>query len=598
MCGITAVIAKDGQNVQPEIMQKMTDAIFHRGPDDEGFFFGQGFALGHRRLSIIDLTPKGRQPLSYKDHRIIYNGEVYNFQEIRSELMEAGYAFESETDTEVILAAYDFWGEKCVVHFNGMWAFIIHDIKKNILFASRDRFGIKPLYWRASKDYFAMVSEVKQLTFLPDWEAKLNKKRAFDFLSLGYHIHTNETLFEGVFALPPGQNMVYDLSENKYTFQNYYELAQIKVDKEMTFAKAKEQFINIFEDAIKLRMIADVKIGSALSGGLDSSSIVCKMAGWSNSVETVSACFAQADYDERQWMDAVVKKTGVKSHQTFPDLDDFIKELDQMTWYHDEPIVWPALFTQYEVFRKAQEQGIVVMLDGQGADEVLAGYPKFYKPYFKNLLKESPIRAARELISFFKLHSISPKQAFQKAAAYAKKGKEKIAWIDDDFAQASYQRNPESTVREVSLNLISEVGLPALLHYEDRNSMAFSVESRLPFLDYRLVELLIKMPDKFKIKNAKRKYILRESLKGVLPDEVYRRYDKMGYETPFEEWMKKNSDFIHDELKDAMTHLNGIVNQEVMGLDDSLVVWRVIAFNRWVKRFGVGLGLGELDCRM
>ena len=587
MCGITAVVSMDGQNIPHELMKKMTDAIDHRGPDAEGYYDGQGFSFGHKRLSIIDLSPKGYQPMLYKGNRIIYNGEVYNFKEIRAELVDKGYCFESDTDTEVVLAAYDFWGQECVQHFNGMWAFVIYDVKKNILFASRDRFGIKPFYWSVSGRYLAMVSEIKQLTFLPDWKAKLNKKRAFDFLSLGYHIHTNETLFEGVFALPPGRNMVFDLAKKKYTFQAYYDLSEIKEDKDMTFAQAKKQFASILEDAIRIRMIADVKIGSALSGGLDSSSIVCKMANRSDDVETVSACFSTEGYDERQWMDAVVNKTGVTSHRTFPNLDDFVNELDRMTWYHDEPIVWPALFTQYEVFRKAKEQEILVMLDGQGADEVLAGYPKFYKPYFKNLLKESPIRAGKELISFFRLHSIGPKQAFQKASAFAKKGKETVTWIDPDFAQATYLRKPESTIREVSLNLISEVGLPALLHYEDRNSMAFSVESRLPFLDYRLVELLIQMPDKFKIKDAKRKYILRESLRDILPEEVYRRYDKMGYETPFGEWMDANQKFVQDELKDAINNLKGIVNQEVMGLEDPLVVWRVIAFNRWVKRFDV-----------
>ena len=587
MCGITAVISLDKSNVSKEIMQNMTDAIIHRGPDGEGYFFSEGFAFGHRRLAIIDLSHKGQQPMLYKGNRIIYNGEVYNFQEIRAELVEKGYPFSSETDTEVVLAAYDFWGEDCVAHFNGMWAFVIHDVEKNVLFASRDRFGIKPLYWRHSQDYFAMVSEVKQLTFLLDWKARMNKKRAFDFLSLGYHMHTQETMFEGVQSLPPGHNLIYDLSENKYVTTPYYDLSKIKVENNLSFSEAKLKFEELFGDAVRLRMISDVKVGSALSGGLDSSSIVCKMAILGGEIETVSACFLQEGYDERPWIDAVVGKSGVVSHQTFPDLDLFEKKLDEMTWIHDEPIVWPALYTQYEVFRKAKEQCVSVMLDGQGADEVLAGYPKFYKPYFSRLVKKSPLKAFGEMISFFSLHSIGLKQASQKALAYAKKGKRSVAWIDANFAQASYQRKHESTIRDVSLNLISEVGLPALLHYEDRNSMAFSVESRLPFLDYRLVELLLQMPDEFKIKNAKRKYILRESLKDILPNEVYTRYDKMGYETPFGEWMKKHPDFIRKELEDAVTSLKGIVNQGVMKLEEPLVVFRIIAFNRWVKRFGV-----------
>lgn len=587
MCGVAAVVSLNKSNLSKEIMQNMTDVIEHRGPDGEGYYYAQDFAFGHRRLSIIDLSEKGAQPMTAHHGVITYNGEVYNYLEIREELILNGYQFESQTDTEVVLAAYDFWGEDCVTHFNGMWAFVIYDTQKNILFASRDRFGIKPFYWRMSDDYFAMVSEPKQLTFLPDWKAELNKKSAFYFLSLGYHIHTSETMFDGVFALMPGHNLVYDLSEKTFSIKAYYELARVKINNQLTFQKAKEEFRRLFEDAVRLRMISDVKIGSALSGGLDSSSIVCEMTNLSRKIETISACFSEVGYDERPWIDAVVDKTDIVSHKTFPNLDNFISELDRMTWLHDEPIVWPALYTQYQVFRAAKGQNISVMLDGQGADEVLAGYPKFYKPYFKNLLRKHPFRVAGELISFFQLHSVDPKDAFRQAAAFAKKGKEKISWIDPAFAQASYKRKAESTIRDVSLNLISEVGLPALLHYEDRNSMAFSVESRLPFLDYRLVEFLIQMPDKFKIKNAKRKYILRESLKDILPEKVYTRYDKMGYETPFGEWMAKNSDFVRKELDDAIINLKGIVTPAIHELIDPLVIWRIVAFNRWVKRFGV-----------
>ncbi|HHB77609.1 MAG TPA: asparagine synthase (glutamine-hydrolyzing), partial [Saprospiraceae bacterium] len=351
MCGITAVVALDGRRIPKELIQKMTDAIAHRGPDAEGFYHHPGLALGHRRLSVIDLSDKGNQPMPYKNLRIVYNGEIYNFKEIRQELKAVGYAFSSETDTEVVLAAYDFWGEDCVAHFNGMWAFVIYDQANNRLFASRDRFGIKPFYWRKSAHFFAMVSEPKQLTYLPDWHPKLNKKRAFDFLSLGYHLHTRETLFDDVFALPAGSNLIFDLSEKTYRINRYYDLSKVETINNITFEQAVFKFRELFEDAVRLRMISDVKVGSALSGGLDSSSIVCEMTELGHSVETVSACFSQDGYDERPWMDAVVKKTGVTSHQTFPDLNNFIQELDQMTWFHDEPIVWPALYTQYQVFR-------------------------------------------------------------------------------------------------------------------------------------------------------------------------------------------------------------------------------------------------------
>jgi asparagine synthase (glutamine-hydrolysing) len=260
-----------------------------------------------------------------------------------------------------------------------------------------------------------------------------------------------------------------------------------------------------------------------------------------------------------------------------------------LTWYHDEPVVWPSLFVQYEVFRAAKAKHIKVMIDGQGADEVLAGYPKFYKSYFTNLIKKNPIIALKELYAYFLLHKMTIKNAFTRVMDYLKKDTIQPQWVEEQFMQTNFKRKREQSVRDVSLNLLTEVGLPALLHYEDRNSMACSIESRLPFLDYRLVELLINLPEEYKIHGAKRKYILREALKGEIPHEVYTRYDKMGYETPAKEWLQNNQEFVQKELDDAVQNLSGVINLDVKKMSDPLGIWRVIAFNRWAKVFDVQL---------
>lgn len=622
MCGISGIINKYSEIVTCEEIEKLTEIIKHRGPDDGGCFFGEHFAFGHRRLSIIDPSDNGHQPMLWDNkYVIVYNGEVYNYQELKKELISHGYIFRTETDTEVILVAYDHWGMNCVDHFNGMWSFAIYDMEKFIIFCSRDRFGVKPFYYYNSQDKFVFGSEIKQFTTLPGWSAKANRHRLSDFLLLEIFDHTDETLFEGVYQLQGGHNLVYDLKTKTYRVYKYYTAGQYSGEHKYTFAQTSEQLQKLFFDSVRLRLRADVKLGSCLSGGLDSSSIVCvanrllREGTLKFEQETVSSCFMNKRYDEQEYIDSVIESKGLIGHKVFPDLEQLIQSLDQITWFQDEPFGSTSIFAQWNVFKVAKEHRIRVMLDGQGADEQLAGYDGFYgvflyelfkKLQWKKLFKE--MRALNRLygysvlkiiVSTFKWLLPGSIMAFLKLHIF-KRGP--FCWIKSqescykESLKRSYLFRAKS-VREYSLNQMLVTSLPKLLHYEDRDSMAHSVESRVPFLDYRLVELILDIPSTFKIHEGITKYIMREAMKDDLPEKVKNRRDKMGFVTPEEEWIRSNKDFFKKEIAEACDLLHEMVEKDkVLEWYEKIVnsqgkidftIWRLISISRWAKVFKV-----------
>ena len=439
MCGITGIVNQSNNPVNPEELKSANNLVAHRGPDGEGTYFGANFALGHRRLAIIDLSEKGNQPMTYHENVIIHNGEVYNYLELREELTKFGYSFRSETDTEVILAAYDYWGEDCVNHFNGMWSFAIFDKKNNKLFCSRDRFGIKPFYYTIVKDKFCFASEIKQFTGIQGWRARMNQVRVYEFLVVGFHDHTQETFFKDVLQLKKGHNLIYDLAKHTFELKCFYKIPT-SINSSITFEEAKDKFKAIFQDAIRLRLRSDVKVGSALSGGLDSSSVVgvihqlLESTNKSDQQETVSACFPGFEKDESFWIDEVVNQYNVKAHKVFPSFENFFDDLRMLTWQQDEPVAGASLMAQHLVFNTAKQNGISVMLDGQGADEILSGYDKFYYSFFKNLMKKNPVVGLWELIQYFKLHNVHPFDVLKAISALNKKGKrEQPNWLNKDF---------------------------------------------------------------------------------------------------------------------------------------------------------------------
>jgi asparagine synthase (glutamine-hydrolysing) len=620
MCGISGYIKRSG-SAGPEDIKAMNDLIKHRGPNGEGYFYAGPLAFGHRRLSVIDLSEAGHQPMTYLDrYTITYNGEVYNYVELREELEALGYVFQSHTDTEVILAAYSAWGAACVERFNGMWAFAIYDAVEQIVFCSRDRFGVKPFYYAEVGDYFAFGSEIKQFTVLPGWQAKMNASIAFDFIVQGRINHSVDTFFEGVKQLRGGQNLTYFLRNHNVKICRWYNLSRSAKKQTVDFMQAKKIFLALFESSIHLRLRADVKIGSCLSGGLDSSAIVCmlnkmmRLAGHESMQETVSSCFEIQEFDEQEYIDVVVEQTQVKSHKIFPRFEDLFTELDGIIWHQDQPFGSTSIFAQWNVYRCAADHGLTVMLDGQGADEYLTGYHAFYDAYFMGLLKSFRyISFVKEFIAYRKMHSYSFLQIFTILAKLIPskrikrflrqrihKGIPKWWKVKNITSEAltKFVDNPVSGMRDFSEEQILYTSLPALLHYQDRDSMAFSIESREPFLDYRLVEFVLGLPDDYKIHLAKTKFLLREAMQGIMPQKIIMRYDKMGFVTPESVWFKENVMDFKKELCEAATLLSEYidVSRLMTAFDHSLsklsigsIYWRMICLGRWIRVFKVEL---------
>ena len=392
MCGIAGYYSFNGY-IKQENFEKMVDIVKHRGPDHRGTFYQDGLALGHRRLSIIDLSEDGCQPFFYKKRYVlIFNGEIYNYRELKEELIAEGYQFYTETDTEVLAAAFDHWGKECVQHFNGMWAFAILDQERKELFCSRDRFGVKPFYYYLDSHQFIFASEIKQILCMLNTPPAANKKRLLEFLICGDQDYTSETMFQDIMQLAGGHELVFNLESKELRVSEYYNLGKRTVKSE-NYEESCNKFRKAFENSIKLRLRADVPVGYCLSGGLDSSSIVCtaneqvRQSGINTEQHTVSSCFEEKAYDEQEYIDEVIRKTGIHSHKIYPDGSKLFDEVDKIIWHMDEPFGSTSVYAQWNVFREAKNNNLTVMLDGQGADEQLAGYTPFYGVYFAYLLR-------------------------------------------------------------------------------------------------------------------------------------------------------------------------------------------------------------------
>lgn len=668
MCGLIALYHPRGE-VSLEAALDTLARVNHRGPDDAGLVAFEGIqlepcvsagkelfapavataggasglgngraarnmALGHRRLSIIDLAPSGHQPMCTPDRGcwIVYNGEIYNYIELREELRARGYTFISQSDTEVILAAYREWGWECLGRFNGMFAFVLFDRARDTLFAARDRFGVKPLYyWISPRGVLAFASEIKQFTVLPGWRARLNGQRAYDFLNWALLDHTDETMFEGVFQLRGGEMVELELAKLERAFpaaghrlpvRRWYKLRPR--DFAGTFADAAHEFRELFADSIRLRLRADVPVGSCLSGGLDSSSIVCVL----NELlrqrdahalqQTFSACAAVERFDESRFVDAVARHAAVASHRVFPDAEGLFASLDRITWHQDEPFGSTSIYAQWRVFELAAEHGVKVMLDGQGADELLAGYHNYFSACYGALLRSLRwVSLWREMQAAARLHgypatwavkqalnNVLPEVVRQPLRRLAGKPGVSASWVRLERLGAE-PRDPylvhggakAPSVRAMSRAQILHTSLPMLLHWEDRDSMAHSVEARLPFLDYRLVEFVLGLPDEFKIRDGTTKRVLREALRGSLPEAVRSRMDKMGFVTPEEVWLREtHSGRFRTALREAVEASRGILDPRIEDLFDRTIagqrpfdfsIWRAISFGNWMKVFDV-----------
>jgi asparagine synthase (glutamine-hydrolysing) len=634
MCGITGIWNQNLQPINRDILKSFTDIISHRGPDDSGFYFADdfGLALGHRRLAILDLSPAGHQPMPSKDGKIwlVFNGEIYNYLELAAELTNHGFSFQSHCDTEVIIAAYQAWGFDCLHRFNGMFAFLLWDERKKLLWAVRDRFGIKPLYiYQQPHQLIAFASEIKQFTTLPQWQAEINPQKAYDFLAYGLFDHTQETLFQSVWQLRGGEYLTLSLDQNddyfgKIQVKSWYKLPQ--KSRELTLDQAANSVRTLLGDSVKIRLQADVTIGSCLSGGLDSSSIVClanqirQNEHTSYPLQTFSACFDIPQCDERPYINSVVTATNIQPHYIFPEPLELFNLLDKITWHQDEPFCSTSIFAQWCVFEQAKKSGVAVMLDGQGSDEYFAGYHGFYGALFKYLLqKKQLISLSKELLFSYRyqgstkflksVESILPqtiRQLIRQILGYPSATNFPF-WINSDKMQ-SLEINPhdpfkilhqtDTPIQDLSALQLTNTSLPMLLHWEDRNSMAHSIEARVPFLDYRIVEFVYGLDDSVKIKNGETKTVLRSAMTGIIPDSVRNRKDKMGFVTPECHWMRETLyNTFKSELQEAITTLELWLHPQLINqiFADTIAgkrlfnatIWRVINFSRWVKVFNV-----------
>lgn len=556
MCGIAGIINRTNAAVDPAMLNAMTRAVSHRGPDDAGNAITGPVGLGHRRLSIVDLSTQGAQPMhdTARGLTIIHNGEIYNYPELRAELVAKGYLFHSNTDTEVILAAYDAWGEGCVQHFNGMWAFAIYDANRQQVFCSRDRFGVKPFYYTVSEERFAFGSEIRQL--LPLLPAIRANREVLDlFLVTGASDVDERTFFEGVLRLPAGHSLTYDLKTHSYHVAQYYSLGQRRDVDGISREEATHLLRETLRDAIRIRLRSDVKVGTCLSGGLDSSSIATLAASMSphGPFTAITAVSEQESNNEVAFAEMVALHSKLDWYQVKPSYSDFANAMPEIARTQEEPFASASIVMQYYVMQTAQAQGIRVLLDGQGADEILLGYERYAATRFLSSLKKGHVlQALREyqatccnnarlnLLTLAKF-ILGVSSSFLRYTYYQRQHRHLIQLKKIPFHLAEAARACADATRLQALDLqVSSV--PVLLRYEDKNSMAFGVETRLPFLDYRLVELALALPIEYKIHQGWTKWILRNAMRDLMPESITWRKNKFGFEAPEELWMKQHND--------------------------------------------------------
>lgn len=638
--------------------QKAVEAVSHRGPDGGGFAWwpakggaptlvradaarpgesdahkgaidginGPGLLLGHRRLSILDLSDAGAQPMQYSDrYSIVFNGEIYNYVELREELKQQGCVFHTHCDTEVILAAYATWGQTCLNRFNAMFAFVLYDSARHTFFAARDRFGVKPLYYWAGPDgSIAFASEIKQFQALPGWRAKVNGPRLYDYIAWGVLDHTGETMFDGVYQFEPGEMLTLTTSDKpklngfgRLPTQKWYRVPE--TPRRISYEEAAAEIRELLSDSVKLRLRADVPVGSCLSGGLDSSAIVCLLHGIRQKQSigaeqlTFSARSNIAAYDEGRYMQAVAEAVKSRHIETVLKPELVFDALPRMVRWQDEPFGSASIYAQHLVFEMAAENGVKVMLDGQGADEILAGYGSFKPVHLASLaaglhwvklvkaFADSRNSAPGGFGYSSRLLMLGLADRYQLRKLRPPLG-EQILNLDGLGVKPGtpflLNGRPPKSLRDFSLiNLTAN--LPMLLHWEDRNSMAHSVEARIPFLDYRVVEFALNIPDDFKMRAGRTKAVLREGVDPLLPEVVAQRKDKLGFSTGEFDWQggALKLDYL-TRMQQARDGCGSLFNENFKTLLDEFernpvgeayLPWRVICVHHWIMAQNVSL---------
>jgi len=612
MCGVVAVFSPS-LDINPSVLDVMRDQIKHRGPDNGTSWIDDSKRVGlaHRRLAVIDITEKSNQPMMSQDGRLTlsYNGEVYNYLELKQELVNVGVEFKTESDTEVVLEAIREWGYDAIEKFNGMFALTMWNSEEKEMFVARDRFGEKPLFiGKGDLGFVAIASEMKAILIHPQMKVEPSPEAIKRYCNSSWYEDDELTFFQGIERVLPAHAMIFNekgVCKKKWRYWTpNYEKINTKIKSDAAISKFKETL----ENSVKIRMRSDVDLGSSLSGGIDSSTIVgliSKMREGSNFKQnTFSAIFSDdPTMSEESEIDEVVRHTKVKSYKVEPTPGGLIEESMRLHWHQEEPFLSASIYLQWCVARSAKENNTTVLLDGQGADELLAGYQYHFKQWQLDQLDNG--RLAHVLLESDKF-TTRLRKAGKKYSDVERRFNPKVAYTEDELHELSKNIPPVfhyaydtavakvergSRLRRTVSEALSYNSIPMLLRYADRNSMAFSRENRLPFLDNNLVDLCISLPDKFWIDDGWQKWILRSATEGLIPESIRWRADKVGYASPLDIWLRADlKDWAYERCFDkTLLTLPGYCIEEVRklwddhqgGKNNSWLIWRWISLSEW-----------------
>lgn len=615
MCGISGIIHLDRSPVPEPQIWDMIKAMKHRGPNDNGTFFEDGIGFGFVRLSIIDLSPAGHQPMFSHDERyvIIFNGEIFNYVELREELKAKGHQFRTKTDTEVLIQSYVEWGEDMLHKLNGMWTFVIYDRKEKTVFGSRDRYGIKPLYYAIDGNRLIFASEIPSILAVLGKKPTADQNALFDFLIFNRTDQDENTFFSEIKKVNHGCYFKMRVAPSEGPAQKAMKITKwydLRKELKEPF-KDPEEFREMFVSSVALRLRSDVPIGVCLSGGLDSSSIVSTMIKDfdKRDVHTFSAVYGEGKFGDESKFIHLYKDELPNMHYIMPDDKTIMADIPEMVRAHAEPIASTGPYAQYKVMELAKNH-VTVTLDGQGADEMLAGYHYFFGFYFKNLLLKGKVGGmASEMVSYYRKHRsmlglISFILFMLPAGVRARARAMEKGYIDEEFYSAhSVNANSiagelygSATLQDALINHF-EYKLEHLLKWEDRNSMWFSLEARVPFLDHRLVERTLTMPDNMIIRDGMTKHVLREAMKGRLPEPIRMRRDKIGFGTPHDEWFRTPAfqEYIRGIIHSPSFASRGLVDvKKVQSIYEQHVrkegnhgkeIWKWLHLENWFNKF-------------
>ena len=646
MCGIFGSITQ-GKCIREQYQTALSiaDQLFHRGPDDLGIniFTSSGrlaatengilpsppedqaghITLLHTRLAILDLSSSGHQPMKSEDgnYTITYNGEIYNYKELKEELIELGYTFKSDGDTEVLLNAFAAWGVECINRFSGMFAFAILDHKRKELTLARDYFGIKPLFYRHQKTEFHFSSEIPVLARLSSKAPSANHQKAYDYIVRGEIDNSADTSFANIYTLLPAQYMVLCTHTNNIKVQptRYWDLSY-KTNKDLSYNDAKSELSKLLTNSVRQHLISDIPVGAALSGGIDSSAIVCLMRKLEPDLEinTFSYIPHNQALSEQKWIDIVTQKTGARPHFCRVDFANDLENIGELIKLQGEPFISTSIYAQYKVFELARSHGIQVTLDGQGADELFAGYNSLLGFRLASIVKQKGLLKAIQfyqkslnwpgrsafIIAARALSIVAPHklQAFLKELS----GHPDIPrWVSQSWLKGNkltteaifdFNGKPEDFLKAQLHNLTSNTRLNNLLRYADRNSMAHSVESRVPFLSREIAEFVATLPEEYLIDDSgQTKSVLRGAVKGIVPEAILSRKDKIGFTTPEKDWLTSNIEWCEHYLATAETlplFEQPILKKELEKVKASTnyfnpLLWRCINYAFWLEKFKV-----------